>query len=101
TMQCRFAGEARNIGYVVPADGQTPLSLRIDGVHPAGARSARLALGAWYPAIAEPGPPTTFALRHRLNGGPWHDRFINAVEANAFAAAQGAGILFLIVAAAT
>ena len=29
-------------------------------------------------------PPTHMNLRHRENGGAWHDRFITDVEANAF-----------------
>ena len=29
-------------------------------------------------------PPTHMNLRHRENGGAWHDRFVTDVEANAF-----------------
>ena len=46
-------------------------------------------------------PPTHLDLRFRVNGGAWHDRFITAVEANAFTdfspdlggAGAGAGLL--------
>ena len=48
-------------------------------------------------------PPTFFNLRFRLNGGAWHDRFVNDVEANAFqsfsgdSGALGAGLLSQII----
>ena len=78
----------------------------IPAVSLAGATSARLALSAQYPWFEWNGvhhPPTTFNLRYRLNGGPWHDRYVNDVEANAFqsfsgdSGAVGAGLLSQII----
>jgi hypothetical protein len=102
---CTYDGEGRNVGYVVPNVGESnpPVALRLTGVTKAGATRARLALAGNYPWFEWNGkfpPPTQLNLRHRLNGGPWHDRPITAVEVNAFAdyfpetgAGKGAGLL--------
>jgi hypothetical protein len=43
--------------------------------------------------------PSAMGLRYRLNGGPWHERFVSEVEVNAFAGdfdtggGPGAGLL--------
>jgi hypothetical protein len=90
---CAFDGEGRNVGYAVPnvQDGSPPSApparVEIPGVRLDGATRARLAFGATYPYFEWNGrlpPVTTLNLRYRVNGGAWHDRFINAVEANAF-----------------
>jgi hypothetical protein len=100
-------GEALTTGYVVPsAEAGESLRLDIPSVSVAGATSARLALSVQYPWFEWNGvhhPPTYFNLRHRLNGGPWHDRHVNDIEANAFASfsgdagAEGAGLLSQII----
>ena len=100
-------GEGLRTGYTVPAaeDGES-VRLDIPAVSLTGATSARLALSAQYPWFEWNGvhhPPTTFNLRYRLNGGPWHDRYVNDVEANAFqsfsgdSGAVGAGLLSQII----
>jgi hypothetical protein len=104
---CPYDGEGRNVGYVVPNRSETaaaPVGLRFSNVTGAGATRARLVLAASYPWFAWNNmfpPPTQLNLRFRLNGGVWHDRFISAIEANAFAdyfpalggAGAGAGLL--------
>jgi len=102
---CTHDGEGRNVGYVVPnvEEPHPPVALRLTGVTKAGATRARLALAGSYPWFEWNGklpPPTQLNLRHRLNGGPWHDRHITPIEANAFAdyfpetgAGKGAGLL--------
>jgi hypothetical protein len=77
----------RSTGYVVPSTGEPPVRIELPGVRLAGANRARLIWAATYPSFAWNGvrhPPTHFNLRHRLNGGGWHDRFVSAVEVNAF-----------------
>src|SRR6185503_9525343 len=84
---CSYPGEGRNVGYVVPRDDETPVKLEIPGVNLEGATRARLVLAAAYPSFDWNGvskPPTAIKLQYRLNGGPFHDRPIDAVEANAF-----------------
>jgi hypothetical protein len=88
---CTYDGDGRNVGYVVPSvgvdDTVAPVALHFAGVAKGDARRARLILAATYPwfmwADMFP-PPTHLDLRFRVNGGAWHDRFITAVEANAF-----------------
>ena len=86
---CTYAGEGRNVGYAIPNADETtpPVALHFQGVTLAGATRARLILAADYPwfewNMMFP-PPTHLNLRHRENGGAWHDRFVTAVEANAF-----------------
>ena len=81
-----------------------PVALPFSGVALDGATRARLVLAAIYPWFEWNGvnyPPTHLELRFRVNGGAWHDRFITAVEANAFTdfspdlggAGAGAGLL--------
>jgi hypothetical protein len=85
---CDFDGEGRNVGYVVPRSDEPPARLTIPGVRLDGVVGARLSLAADYPWFEWGGmfpAPTQLDLRHRLNGGPWHDRFISDVEVNAFA----------------
>jgi hypothetical protein len=105
---CRFDGEGRNVGYVVPNPDETPIAITVPGVELAGATRARLALAATYPWFDWNGvsmPPTAIALRYRLNDGAWHERYINAIEANAFTdfspdlggAGHGAGLLNQII----
>jgi hypothetical protein len=105
---CTYDGEGRNVGYTIPTvdvDPTTPpVGLHFAGVTLAGATRARLVLAATYPwfewNMMFP-PPTHLDLRHRENGGAWHDRFVTAVEANAFqdfnpslgGAGAGAGLL--------
>jgi hypothetical protein len=103
---CTYDGEGRNVGYVVPNvdEEEPPTSLRFMDVDSAGAARARLVLAAIYPWFewneVFP-PPTALALRLRVNGGAWHDRYITEIEANAFTdfspdlggAGAGAGFL--------
>ena len=88
------------------AENGESVQLQIPAVSLAGATAARLALSAQYPWFEWNGvnhPPTFFNLRYRLNGGAWHDRFVNDIEANAFqtsratAARLGAGLLSQII----
>jgi hypothetical protein len=84
---CRFDGEGRNVGYVVPNPDEEPIAISLPGVEIKGATRARLALAATYPWFDWNGvskPPTAIALRYRLNEGGWHERYIDAIEANAF-----------------
>jgi hypothetical protein len=101
---CNFDGEGRNVGYVVPRSDESPVKLVIPGVSVKGATRARLVFGATYPWFDWNGvskPPTAINLKYRLNGGPFHDRFVSDVEANAFTdfspdlggAGHGAGLL--------
>jgi hypothetical protein len=100
-------GEGLRTGYTVPAaENGESVSVQIPAVSLAGATSARLALSAQYPWFEWNGvnhPPTFFNLRFRLNGGAWHDRYVNDVEANAFqsfsgdSGALGAGLLSQII----
>ena len=103
---CTYAGEGRNVGYVVPnVDEDTPpVALDFKGVTLADTSRARLILAANYPAFDWNGvsnPPTHLVLRVRVNGGAWHDRNITALEAGAFTdfspdlggAGAGAGLL--------
>jgi hypothetical protein len=86
---CEAPGEARNVGYVVPNADEAPISITIPAVRLEGATRARIVLAVDYPYFEWSGmfpPPTVLNLRHRSNGGPWHDRFVSDVEANAFAA---------------
>jgi hypothetical protein len=105
---CMFDGEGRNVGYVVPNPDETPVRIAIPAVDLTGATRARLALAATYPWFDWNGvsmPPTAMNLRYRLNGGAWHDRFVSAIEANAFTdfspdlggAGHGAGLLNQII----
>jgi len=105
---CTFEGEGRNVGYVVPNPGETPVSISIPEVDVSGATRARLALAATYPWFEWNGvsmPPTAMNLRYRLNGGAWPDRHVTDAEVNAFTdfspelggAGQGAGLLNQII----
>ena len=88
---CTYDGEGRNVGYTIPTadvDPMTPpVALHFTGVALGAAKRARLVLAASYPwfewNMMFP-PPTHLNLRHRENGGAWHDRFLTDVEANAF-----------------
>ena len=87
---CTYDGEGRNVGYTVPTmdvDPTPPVALHFTGVTLGAAKRARLILAATYPwfewNMMFP-PPTHLDLRHRENGGAWHDRFVTDVEANAF-----------------
>jgi hypothetical protein len=87
---CTYDGQGRNVGYNIPTvddAGAQPVAFPFKGVTLAGAKRARLVLAADYPwfewANMFP-PPTHMNLRHRENGGAWHDRFVTDVEANAF-----------------
>jgi len=100
-------GQGLRTGYTVPAaENGESVSVQIPAVSLAGATSARLALSAQYPWFEWNGvnhPPTFFNLRFRLNGGAWHDRYVNDIEANAFqsfsgdSGALGAGLLSQII----
>jgi hypothetical protein len=103
---CMYDGEGRNVGYVIPntSENLAPVALHVSGVTKGAATRARLALAGMYPWFEWTGkfpPVTQLDLRFRLNGGPWHDRFVTSVEANAFkdnfpeigGAGAGAGLL--------
>lgn len=108
-VSCTADGQKMNVGYVVPRDDEpAPVALHVPGVNLDGATSARLVLAATYPSFDWNGvskPPTAIDLQYRLNGGPFHDRFITAVEATAFTdfnpslggAGAGAGFLNQII----
>jgi hypothetical protein len=84
---CDFDGELRHVGYVVPRSDETPVKLTIPGVDKAGVVRARLALAAddpWFEWGGTFPAPTAINLRHRLNGGAWHDRFVSTAEVAAF-----------------
>jgi hypothetical protein len=86
-MDCTYPGESRTVGYVVPNADESPIAIEIAGVSLEGVTGARIALAASYPWFEWGGmfpPPTAFNLRHRLNGGPWHDRFVTEEEVAAF-----------------
>jgi hypothetical protein len=101
-------GQGLRTGYTVPAsENGESVTMTIPAVDLTGATSARLALSAQYPWFEWNGvnhPPTYFNLRFRLNGGAWHDRYVNDIEANAFqsfsgdSGAVGAGLLSQIIA---
>jgi hypothetical protein len=108
---CTYDGEGRNVGYVVPSMTEAdaaPAALRFSGVTKAAATRARLVLAANYPwfewNMVFP-PPTQMVLRFRWNKGPWHDRPVTDVEANAFmdfnpslgGAGAGSGLLNQII----
>jgi len=103
---CTYDGQGRNVGYVVPNadENVAPVALPFSGVSLDGATRARLVLAAIYPWFEWNGvnyPPQHIELRFRVNGGAWHDRFIDDGEANAFmdfnpdlgGAGAGAGLL--------
>ena len=100
-------GDGLRTGYTVPAaENGESVRLEIPAVDLTGVTTARLALSAQYPWFEWNGvnhPPTYFNLRFRLNGGPWHDRHVTDVEANAFqsfsgdSGAVGAGLLSQII----
>jgi hypothetical protein len=96
-VDCEADGDGRTVGWVVPREDETPLSIEIPGVALAGVQAARLVFAADYPWFEWNGvlpAPTALALRYRLNGGAWHERFVSEVEANAFGGEQlGAGLL--------
>jgi hypothetical protein len=108
---CTYDGDGRNVGYVIPNLSEkdvAPVALHLAGVSKAGATRARLALAGIYPWFSWNNvfpPVTQLDLRFRLNGGAWHDRFVTAVEANAFVdynpslggAGAGAGLLNQII----
>jgi hypothetical protein len=100
-VDCEAEGEGRTVGWVVPTEDETPVSIEIPEVSLAGMQAARLVLAADYPWFEWNDvfpPPTALALRYRLNGGAWHDRPISELEANAFAGDQlGAGLLNQII----
>jgi len=86
---CTYDGEGRNVGYLVPRsdEAEPPTALHFVGVAKGAAKKARVALAAGYPwfewNMIFP-PPTALVLRMRWNGGPWRDRAVTSVEANAF-----------------
>jgi hypothetical protein len=99
-------GEGRNVGYVVPTADESapPASIPFPGVVKGDATRARVALGAIYPWFEWNGvfmPASAIVLRLRWNGGPWRERPLSDVEANAFmdfnpaqgGAGAGAGLL--------
>jgi hypothetical protein len=96
-VECEAEGEGRTTGWVVPREDEAPVSIEIPEVSLVGATGARLVLAADYPWFEWNDvfpPPTALALRYRLNGGTWHERFVTAEEANAFGGEQqGAGLL--------
>jgi hypothetical protein len=97
------------VGYVLPNEGDEtsgtpPASIAFHGVSIGSATRARLVLAATYPVFdwnMVSMPPTAVALRYRVNGGAWHERFVTTEEATAFTdfspelggAGAGAGLL--------
>lgn len=75
--------KAINIGYIAPdvATGQSP-PIKIAGVSLDKAKSAELALTAWYPGDNQ--KIDGVVLKYRFNGGAWRDRPVNAAEAAHF-----------------
>ncbi|HEY3494029.1 MAG TPA: hypothetical protein VGK73_05055, partial [Polyangiaceae bacterium] len=98
---CEAEGEGRTVGWVVPNEDEEPVSIAIPGVRLDAVTGARLVLAADYPWFEWNGvfpPPTALNLRHRVNGGAFHDRFVTELEANAFGGEQGgAGLLNQII----
>jgi hypothetical protein len=69
-----------NVGYRVGDSAMGPSgSLKFRSVNVDGARSARLALSAWYPAVTID-EVSKFVLRYRWNGKVWRDRPVNGEE---------------------
>ena len=87
---CDYAGSGLSVGYVVPNEGDAeaqPAALDFSGVELGNATRARLILGVVYPWFEWNGvnhPPQFLSLMYRVNGGEWHERFIDDAEANAF-----------------
>lgn len=73
----------RNLGYRLPQDTSSPLSLELDNVNPAGAVRAALAFTTYYPLCCESSDYSKYNLRYRVNGGKWHDRFLDRAELKA------------------
>lgn len=107
---CTYDGGGVSVGYVLPNENDTepPVSLTFEGVSLAGATRARLVLAGHYPTFDWNGvshPPTAVALRYRIDGGAWHERFLTPEEAVAYTdfnpeiggAGAGAGILSQVV----
>lgn len=97
---CEFDVTYHNAGYVIPHVDEEPLQVTIPGVHLDDAKRAQLVLAVDYPWFEWNEifpPPTAFNLRYQINGGDWHDRFVNEHELNAFAGdpdeGPGAGLL--------
>jgi hypothetical protein len=90
TTGCDYAGQGRSVGYVLPNEGDAdtaPAALDFNGVELEGATRARLILAASYPWFEWNGvnhPPQFLSLLYRVNGGEWHERFVDDAEANAF-----------------
>ena len=91
-VQCSYSGEARNVGYVLLNGSKNAVRLTVDNVDVSNVVRAQLTLAANY-IIGKTDPSVSMAMgiQYSINGGPLHDRYINAVEANAFAMSQGAG----------
>ena len=87
---CTYDGEGRNVGYVVPNVDETvaPVAAAVFRRAHEAARRAR----AWCWRRSTRGSsgtdvssrPRTSSCGSASNGGAWHDRFVTAVEANAF-----------------
>ena len=75
--------KAINIGYIAPdvATGQSP-PIKLSGVSLDKAKSAQLALTAWYPGNNQ--KIDGVVLKYRFNAGAWRDRPVNAAEASHF-----------------
>jgi len=109
---CTYAGEGRNVGYVIPTtdeeDETAPVKIPFPGVAKGGATRARLVLAATYPWFEWNGvlkPISAIVLRMRWNGGPWRERPLTSIEGNAYmdfnpdlgGAGAGAGLLNQII----
>ena len=87
---CEHDAAGRSVGYVLPNEGEPdvpPVTLSFAEVKATGASRARLVLAASYPWFEWGGvnhPPTFMSLLYRVNGGGWHERNVDAAEANAF-----------------
>jgi hypothetical protein len=87
---CEYAGSGRSVGYVIPNEGDAdrpPVALEFSGVELGDSTRARLVLGANYPWFEWNGvnhEPQFMSLLYRVNGGAWHERFVDDGEANAF-----------------
>lgn len=87
---CSYEGEGRSVGYVLPNENEPDApaaSLDFSGVALGSATRARLVMGISYPWFEWNGvshEPTFMSLLYRVNGGEWHERYVDESEANAF-----------------
>jgi hypothetical protein len=73
-------GDMKNVGYPVPDNEGDALSFTLEDVDTADVQRAVLAFTTYYPLCCESSDYSTYNMRHRVNGGEWHDRFLTAGE---------------------